>query len=292
MGSVGSAEGQAHLADLRGALRRLGWGDERLVIENRWGEGRASLMRTYAEELVSRRPDVIVVRSATALREVRRVAGDTPIVFLAVSNPVDNGFVPNLAHPGGNITGFSNLDFDMAGKWLQLLKEIAPRLSRVLALQSANNPSWPGWRRAIESFAPALEMRVVPGGVAASNEIAPAIAAFAREPNGGMLVLPDPFLAPHRALVVNLAARHRLPTIYGNVEFVAAGGLAVYSADHSDLFKRAGVYVSRILNGEKPGELPVQAPTQFDLTLNLRTAKALGLAVPRPLLLRANRVIE
>jgi putative ABC transport system substrate-binding protein len=292
-GSGASTQGQLQLASLRDSLRGLGWIEgQNLVLEHRWGEGKAAVMRVQAEDLMRTAPEVFVVRSATALREVRRIAGEIPIVFVSVSNPVGNGFVKNLAHPGGNITGFSNLEFEMAGKWLQLLKESAPRLERVLALQSANNPSWPGWTQALEAAAPALKLRIVRGGVRAPEDIEPAIAGFVHDPNGGMVVLPDPFLAPHRTRVVSLAARYRVPAIYGNSEYVEAGALLFYGVNVSELPKRVGAYVSRILKGEKAGDLPVQAPTEYDLVVNMPAAKALGLAIPPSVLLRASRVIE
>jgi len=291
-GSVESSQGQLQLAAFKDSLRELGWVEGRnLALEHRWGEGKASLMRAHAEDLVKGKPDVIVVRSATALRETRRLAGDIPIVFVSVSNPVANGFVKDLAHPGGNITGFSNLDFDMAGKWLQLLKETAPRLQRVLALQSVNNPSWSGWVQALEIRAAALKLGVVRGGLRTPDEIESTIARFAAKPNGGVVVLPDPFLTPHRTQIVSLAARYRVPAIYGNPEYIDAGAFLFYGVNLADLPKRLAAYVNRILNGEKAGDLPVQAPTEFDLVVNQHAAKALGIAVPPAVLLRASRVI-
>jgi len=293
IGAPESAQGQLQVTEFRQELRQLGWVEGRnLFIDQRWGEGKASVMRIQAEDLVRSKPDVIVVRTATALREVRRIAGGTPIVFVSVSNPVGNGFVKSLAHPGDNITGFSNLDFDMAGKWLQLLKETVPRLERVLALQSVNNPSWPGWINALESIASTLKLHIVRGGVQAADEIEPAVTRFAQHPHGGMVVLPDPFLSPHRTRLVSLAARLRVPSIYGNSEYVEAGGFLIYGVNLADLPKRLAAYVDRILKGEKAGELPVQAPTQFDLVVNTQAAKALGITVPPSVLLRASRVID
>jgi len=272
---------------------QLGWVENRnVVFEYRWGEGEAALMRKHAAELVKWKPDVFVVRSATALREAQRAAGDIPIVFVSVSDPVGNGFVNSLSRPGGNTTGFSNLDYDMAGQWLQLLKEVAPSAKRVLALQSSNNPNWPGWLRAIETSASALKLEVVRGNVTDRVQIEPTISAFAQQPNGGLIVLPDPFLAPEHDAILSLAKRHRLPAVYGGSGFDNGDGLIYYGVDLADLSRLAALYVNRILNGEKAGNLPVQAPTKFRLVVNLKLARTLGLVVPASILMRADRVIE
>ena len=293
MGGSDDPQGVAAFAALRESLRQLGWTEGRnLEIRYRWGKGQATLMRTYAEELMRWKPDVIVVRSATALREVRSVAGEIPIVFVSVSDPVANGFVQSLARPGGHITGFSGLEHEMAGKWLQLLKEIAPHLTRVLALQSANNPNWPGWQRAIETYLPTVNLQLTRPTITDGAQIEPVISAFAREPNGGLIVLPDPFLQPYRTLIYNLAAKHRLPAIYGGAGYDSGEGLIYYGVDPVDLSRRSALYVNRILNGEKAGELPVQTPTKFELVVSMRAAKALGLAVPASVLVRADRVVE
>ena len=262
------------------------------MIDYRWGEGDAALMRKHAADLVSRKPDVMLVRSATALREARRAAGEIPIVFVSVSDPVGNGFVQSLAHPGGNITGFSNLDYDMAGKFLQLLKEVAPHVKRVFVLQSPNNPNWPGWLRAIDASASTLKLEVVRGSVTDGAQIEPTISAFARESNGGLLVLPDPFLRPQRDLIFNLAKRFRLPAVYGGGGFDNGKVLIYYGVDDTDFARQAALYVSRILNGEKAGNLPVQAPTKFKLHVSANVAKTLGLTLPASILVRADKVIE
>jgi putative ABC transport system substrate-binding protein len=293
MGGSDDPQGQAAFAALRENLWQLGWTEGRnVVIEYRWGKGQVTLMRTYAEDLVKWNPDVIVVRSATALREVRRVAGSIPVVFVSVSDPVGNGFVQSLARPGANITGFSNLEYEMAGKWLQLLKEVAPHVTRVLPLQSANNPNWPGWLRAIESSLPALNLKLSRPNITDGAQIEPVIAAFAREANGGLIVLPDPFLQPYRGLIFSLSEKHRLPAIYGGAGYDSGEGLIYYGVDPVDLSRRAAIYVNRILNGERAGELPVQAPTKFEMVVNARAAKALGLAVPPSVLIQADRVVE
>ena len=290
---MGGIQDPTWVAALRDSLKQLGWIDEHnVVIEYRWAEGDASLMRRYAVELVNGKPDVIVVRSATALREAGRAAGEIPIVFVSVSDPVGNGFVQSLARPGRNITGFSNLDYDMAGKWLQLLREVAPLVKRVLVLQSPNNPNWPGWLHAIDSSAEAMSLAVVRGSVTDRAQIEPVISKFAREPNGGLLILPDPFLAPQRDLIVSSAARYRLPAVYGGAGFDNGEGLIYYGADSTDFPRNAALYVDRILKGESPANLPVQAPTKFKLIVNSKVAKALGLTVPASIGLRADKVVE
>jgi putative ABC transport system substrate-binding protein len=290
---TGGTTDPAWVAALRENLGQLGWIEDRnVVIDYRWGEGDAALMRKHAADLVSRKPDVMLVRSATALREARRAAGEIPIVFVSVSDPVGNGFVQSLAHPGGNITGFSNLDYDMAGKFLQLLKEVAPHVKRVFVLQSPNNPNWPGWLRAIDASASTLKLEVVRGSVTDGAQIEPTISAFARESNGGLLVLPDPFLRPQRDLIFNLAKRFRLPAVYGGGGFDNGKGLIYYGVDDTDFARQAALYVSRILNGEKAGTLPVQAPTKFKLHVSANVAKTLGLTLPASILVRADKVIE
>ena len=237
---LGGMENPAWIEALRDNLKQLGWIDhQNIVIDYRWAEGDASLMRKYAAELINAKPNVIVVRSATALREARRVAGEIPLVFVSVSDPVGNGFVRSLARPGGNITGFSNLEYDMAGKWLQLLKEVVPHVKRVFVLQSSNNPNWPGWVRAIDAAARTMGLAVVRSNVTDPAQIEPAISVFAQEPNGGLLVLPDPFLQPQRDLIMSLATRHRLPAVYGGSEFDNGDGLIYYGVDSTG-FSSAG----------------------------------------------------
>jgi putative tryptophan/tyrosine transport system substrate-binding protein len=294
VGGLASDSGaQAQLAALRQGLQQIGWREGRnMEFEHRWGEGKVAVMRTQAETLVSGKPNLIVVSTATALSEVQRVAGNIPIVFWGVSDPVGNKFVQSLARPGGNITGFSLFEYEMGGKWLQLLKEAAPGLKRALVLMSAANPNLPGWLRAIEPTALSLGLTLIRPDVTDAAQIEPAISAFAREANGGLIVLPDPFLSASRELILKLTERYRLPSIYGLRIFAELGGLISYGIDQVDLAKRAAVYVSRILNGEKPGELPVQAPTTFELVINMKTAKALGLRIPQTILVRADLVIE
>lgn len=293
IGLANSPRGQEHLTGLREGLQQVGWIEgQNIQIDLRWGDGKAAVMRAQAEALVSGKPDLIAVSTATALREVQRAAGKIPIVFWGASDPVGNKFVQNMAHPEANTTGFSLFEYEMGGKWLQLLKEAAPRLKRILVLMSAVNPNWPGWLRAIEPIAPSLGLELVRPNVTDVAQIELAISAFAREANGGVLVLPDPFLATHQELLSRLITKLRLPSISGVSDYVHSGGLIAYGIDQNDLARRAGIYVSRILKGEKPGDLPVQSPTKFELIINLKTAKALGLKISQSLLLRANEVIE
>jgi putative ABC transport system substrate-binding protein len=290
---MGGIQDPTWVEALRDSLKQRGWIDQHnVVIEYRWAEGDASLMRGYATELVNGKPDIIVVRSATALREASRAAGEIPIVFVSVSDPVGNGFVQSLARPGRNITGFSNLDYEMAGKWLQLLREVAPHVKRVLVLQSPNNPNWPGWLHSIDSSAEAMSLTVVRGSVTDRAQVEPVISKFARAPNGGLLVLPDPFLAPQRDLIVSSAARYRLPAVYGGTGFDNGDGLIFYGVDSTEFPRYAALYVDRILKGESPANLPVQAPTKFKLIVNSNVAKALGLTVPASIGLRADKVVE
>jgi putative ABC transport system substrate-binding protein len=213
-------------------------------------------------------------------------------VFVQVEDPIGSGFVSSLARPGGNITGFTHFDYAMGGKWLEMLKEIAPNFMRVAILQTLGNPSWPGYLRAIEAAAPALRVQLVPVRVRDAAEIERAIDVFARESNGGMIMLPDITAASHRALVIALAARYRLPAIYSYRFFVTAGGLMSYAPNNIDQYPRAASYIDRILRGEKAGELPIQRPTKFELVINLKTAKALGLTIPKSLLISVDEMIE
>jgi putative ABC transport system substrate-binding protein len=293
MGIRNDPEGRAQINALRQGLEELGWTEGRnLRIEYRWGAGDPNLMQSYATEIVGLRPDLIVAQTATALERVRQSTSKIPIVFVSVSDPISNGFVTSLARPGGNITGFTLFEYAMGGKWLELLKEIAPNITRVALVQNIKNPNWPGWLRETQSTAPALGLQLTRAAVHEVADIEPAIDAFARESNGAVIALPDPFTTANRDLIIALAARHRLPGVYPFRFWAASGGLMSYGIDQVDLTRRSANYVDRILRGEKPSELPIQAPTKFDLVINLKTAKALGLTVPPTLLTRADEVIE
>jgi putative tryptophan/tyrosine transport system substrate-binding protein len=249
------------------------------------------VIRASAIELLQLNPSVIVVQGARAVPILQQATKTIPIVFVSISDPVGRGIVTSMARPGGNITGFQLFEFSVIGKLLEALKEVAPKVSRVACLVNPDNPAADFHVRSFETVAPSLAVQPLIARVHNSADIAQAIEAFADQ-NGGLLLPPDDTTVVHRKLVVTLAARHRLPTVYSFRSFVADGGLMSYAVDVVDLFRRSASYVDRILRGEKPGELPVEAPTRFELSLNLQTAKALGLTVPPTLLARADEVIE
>jgi putative tryptophan/tyrosine transport system substrate-binding protein len=285
-------EAQARVAALREGLAQVGWTERNIRIEDRFAGGDADQMRVYAAELVGPAPDVIVANSTPALAALKRATRTIPIVFSIVSDPAGQGFVASLGRPGGNVTGFSFAEFQMLGKWLETLKEIAPSVKRTTLLFNPQTaPYYPAFLRDFEGAAatPAVELSAMP--VHDEAELEAAVSAFAREPGGGLIVGADPFISTHRALVIALADRHRLPVIYGNRHFVEDGGLISYGPDTLDIVRRSASYVDRVLRGERPGELPVQAPAKYELLINLKTAKALGLAVPTALRVRANEVI-
>jgi putative ABC transport system substrate-binding protein len=286
-------ESQARITAFLQRLQELGWTEGRNVrIDYRFAGGDTRRMRAYAAELVGLAPDVILVQSNDGLAALRQETRTVPIVFAVVADPVGSGFVESLARPGGNITGFTIFEPSLGGKWLQALKEIAPGVTRVAAILHPETTANVGFLRAAEAAAPSFGMTLTAEGVHDAAEIERAVTAFAAEPNGGLVVLPHPVTAAHRDLIIGLAARHRLPAVYAFRFFATAGGLMAYGNDSVDLFRRAAAYVDRILKGEKPGELPVQAPIKFELFINLKTAKALGLEVPPTLLGRADEVIE
>jgi ABC-type uncharacterized transport system substrate-binding protein len=249
-------------------------------------------MRTYAAALVALKPDVILVNNALALLPLQRATSTIPIVFTSIYDPVGSGFVASLARPGGNITGFTLGEFSLGGKMLEVLKELAPRVGRVGVMLNPDQPPHVAMWRAIEAIGPSSGVRLVASQVKDPAEIEPAIRAIAEEPNGGLVVLPSPISVVHREPIVALAARHRLPAVYGFSIFVKSGGLASYGVDTADLYRRPAQYVDRILKGAKPADLPVQQPAKFELTVNLKTAKALGLDVPLILQQRADEIIE
>ncbi len=286
------AEGQARVAAFTQALKQLGWSDGRnLRIETRWAT--ADDIRRHAAELVALAPDVLVAGTGTAtVAPLLQVTRTVPIVFLSVIDPVGAGFVANLAQPGGNATGFTIYEYSMSGKWLELLKEIAPSVTRVAVLRDPAVVSGIGQFGAAQIVAPSLGVELSPVDVRDAGEIERAIAVFAVGLNGGLIVTGSALGIVHRKLITTLAARHRLPAVYSGRAYVTAGGLISYAPDAVDPFRRAAVYVDRILNGEKPADLPVQAPTKYETVINLKTAKALGLSIPPTVLARADEVIE
>jgi putative tryptophan/tyrosine transport system substrate-binding protein len=286
-------EGQARIAAFLDTFQRLGWTDGRNVrIEYRWGAGDAEHIRASAAELVHSEPDVIVVTNSSALAELYRLTSTIPIVFAQIGDSVGSGFVAGLARPGGNITGFQGFDPAMGGKWLGVLKEAAPNLRRMAVLFGSDAAPGVALLRAAEAVAPSLGVTVTAVDVHEGGEIEHAVAAFASQPDGGLVVVPHPYTVANRASIIILAARHRLPAIYPFRYCATEGGLLSYGPDPIDQWRGAATYVDRILRGEKPGDLPVQAPTRFELVVNLKTAKALGLNIPPAFPLRADEVIE
>jgi putative ABC transport system substrate-binding protein len=291
--TAGDAGMQARIAAFHQGLALLGWSIGRNVrIDTRWTTTDAAEIRRHAAELAALAPDVILAHAATTVGPLLQATRTVPVVFPAVVDPVGAGFVDSLARPGGNATGFMNYEYSLSGKWLELLKQIAPGLTRVAVLRNAATASGPGQFAAVQAMAPSLSVEVNPVNVRDAGEIERDVAAFARAPNGGLIVTASPAAQLHRDLIVALAARHKLPAVYFDRLFVAAGGLIAYGPDQIDMYRRAAGYVDRILKGEKPADLPVQAPTKYELAINLKTAKALGLAVPQTLLASADEVIE
>ena len=291
--AAGDPAGQARIAVFAQGLQQSGWTIGRNVqIDTRWSAGNADDTRRYAAELVALAPDVILANSNAAVAPLLQATRTVPIVFVIVPDPVGAGFVDSLARPGGNATGFIAYEYSLAAKWLELLKQIAPGITRVAVLRDPALASGPGQFAAIQSVAPSLGVELNPVNVRDAGEIERAVTAFARSSNGGLIVTGSALTAFHRDLIIALAARHKLPTVYIERFFVVAGGLISYGPDFLDQCRRAAGYVDRILKGEKPADLPVQAPTKYELVINLKTAKALGLEVSPNLLALANEVIE
>ena len=262
------------------------------ALDVRWAAGDPEHIRRYAAELVALAPDVILATGGTNLGPLRQVSRTVPTVFTGVSDPVGAGFVDSLARPGGNATGFISFEWNISGKWLELLKEIAPGVTRAAVLRDTELGPGASQFAVIQAVAPSLRVEVNPVNVGSAAEIERAVAAFARAPNGGLIATGGGRMRSHRDLIVKLAARHKLPAVYYDRVYVDSGGLISYGPDFVDQFRRAAGYVDRVLKGEKPADLPVQAPTKYELVINLKTAKALGLEVPTTLLARADEVIE
>jgi putative tryptophan/tyrosine transport system substrate-binding protein len=290
--SESDLEGQSRVAAFQKGLQELGWMDGRNVrIDYRWAVGDADRVR-YAAELVAIAPDVILATTGATVGALQQASRSVPIVFVTVIDPVGGGWVASLARPGGNATGFATYEFSMGGKWLELLKEIAPRVTRVAVIRDPSVPAGSGLFAAIQTVAPSFGVELTSVGVRDASEIERGIAAFAREPNGGLIVPVPSSVVLHRELLITLAARHRLPAIYSARFFVTNGGLISYAPDPIDPYRRAAGYVDRILKGEKAADLPVQAPTKYEMAINIKTAKALGLDMPPSLLTRADELIE
>ena len=275
------------------ALQQLGWSDGRnLQIEYRWGRGNAADTRKYAQELVALAPDVLLVSGASSLAPLLQATRTLPIVFTSVTDPVGAGFVESLSRPGGNATGFMQFEYSLSGKWLELLKQVAPGVTRAAVLRDPVQTAGIGQFAVIQSVASSVGIEVVPVNVRDPDEIERVVTVFARVPNGGVVITASASLLVNLDRIVTLAGKLRLPAVYPRRLYVDSGGLISYGFDVVDQFRRAATYIDRILKGEKPADLPVQAPTKYELVINLNTAKALGLEVPPTLLARADEVIE
>src|SRR5262245_29936054 len=294
MGQADDREGQARVTPLKEGLQELGWTDGRNIqIETRFGGGDVGRIRAHAAELVALAPDVLVGHTTPGTRALRQAISSIPIVMVAVADPVEQGFVSSLAHPGGNITGFTFIDFQMVGKWLEMLKEAAPGVSRAaLMFNPDTSPYYYVYLRSFEAEPRSIAVEVTAAPVRDTAEVQEAVAKLGRDPGGGLIVAPDAFTLVHHQLLIRLAQQHRLPAVYAYRPYVAEGALMSYGPDPYDLFRRSASYVDRILKGAKPVDLPVQQPTKFELAINLKTAKALGLQIPDKLLALADEVIE
>jgi putative tryptophan/tyrosine transport system substrate-binding protein len=287
------ADGQARLAAFLQGLQEAGWGVGRNVrLDVRWNAGDAGRFRALAMEMIVLAPDVVVASGSPAVAALQQATSTLPIVFASVTDPIGAGLVASLARPGGNTTGFMGFEYSASGKWLELLKEIAPSAKRAAVLRNTANPAGTAQFGAIQALAPSLGMEVSPINVRDANEIERAVAEFARAANGGLIVTGSALATLHHDLIIALAARHKLPAVYASRFGVIGGGLISYGPDFTDQFRRAAGYVDRILRGEKPADLPVQAPVKYELVINLKAAKAIGLDVPPLLLARADEVIE
>jgi putative ABC transport system substrate-binding protein len=286
-------ETKARVAAFRQGLERRGWSEGRNVhIDYRFTATKAERIPAFAKELVGLQPDVILAQSTVAAAALQRETRAIPIVFVSVSDPVGAGFIANMGRPGGNLTGVLHLEGSVIGKWLAMLKEIAPRLARAAVMGNRKTASLDYFLRSAQAVAPSFAIEVVASHVETAADIERAIESIARMPDSSLIFPPDSLTITHRDLIIALAARHRLPAVYPVHLFVAAGGLMSYGTDQDAMFRLAAFYVDRILRGDKPGELPVQSPTKFETSVNLKTAKALGLTVPAGLLVAADEVIE
>ncbi len=287
------AQGQARNAAFLQGLQQSGWSAGRNVrIDYRWSAGGADRTRKSAMELIALEPDVVMAFTSAAVAPLRQATGTVPIVFAVVADPVGAGYVESLARPGGNVTGFAAQEYAVSGKWIELLKELVPHLTRLAVLRDSAIAAGPGQFGALQALAPSFGIELRPVDLHDPVGIEQGIAAFAKGSNNGLIVTGSPSATLHGDLIISLAARHKLPAVYYERSYVPAGGLISYGSDYLDQCRRAAGYVDRILKGEKPADLPVQAPTKYELAINLKTAKALGLAVPSSLLARADEVIE
>ena len=293
MGAAETAWTRGWLAAFWRRLNELGWKESRnLVTQVQWWNDQPEQIRVWASELIARSPDVAVTYTNLALAVLKPIAGSVPIVFVGVGDPVGGGFVSNLARPGGNITGFASYESSMGGKWLEVLKETAPHITRALAIMHPETLSHQAMWQSIEEAAPRLAIETTAGRVHNAAEIEHVIASFAQKPDGGLVVLPHALTVFNASAIIALAQRYRMPDVHALAEAVAVGGLISYGINWNDQFRRAAEYVDRILKGTKPADLPVEQPTKFELVINLKTAKAIGLEIPPALLARSDEVIE
>jgi len=286
--------GLADVAAFRQGLAELGWVEGRNIqIEFRWPGSDIERVEALAKELVGLKPDVLLARSTPITAALKGGTGSIPIVFVGVAEPVESGLVQTLARPGGNITGFTNFEGSIGGKWLQLLKEVDPRIARVAVIYNPRTAPYAGlFLRSVGSAAPTLAVEAVDMPVQSEVDIETTLTRFAQHPGAGLVAIPDSFTGEHRALIIALTARHRLPALYSTLSFTPSGGLMAYAVDTRDLMQRAATYVDRILKGAKPADLPVQLPAKFQLSINLKTAKAIGLDLAPNLIARADEVLE
>ena len=291
--AANDTDAQSSVGGLVQRLDELGWTAGRNVhINYRWEASDGERAQSLAQELIAMRPDIIVACGGTAAFTLWQATGSIPIVFIQVVDPVGLGIVASLARPGGNLTGFTHFESAIVGKWLEALKEIAPGINRAAILFDSNNPASDVYLRAIGTVPPSFGVQLIPKGVRNATDIEMLLHQFAREPNGGLIVLPGPATNNHRELIIALAARHHVPATYPQRYYAKNGGLMSYGVDLPDMYRRSASYIDRILKGEKPADLPVQTPTKYELALNLKTAKALGLTIPSKLLFTADEVIE
>jgi putative tryptophan/tyrosine transport system substrate-binding protein len=293
--SPSDPEVQRNVVAFRDTMRGLGWDDDRnLRIDVRWYAASFTVeeLAAIAVELTALAPDAIVTTGAPILGALQRQTKTIPIVFTQVTDPISDGFVVNLARPGSNITGFTIFEHSFAGKWLEMLKEVVPSMTRVAVMQNTGHPAWNAYLRSIGTIASGMGVEVTPAPVSNPPEIEASLSTFARSPNGGLILLPSPLVTRHREVIAAAALHHRLPSIFLARHYAASGGLMTYGPVTSEAYRQAATYVDRILKGAKPGELPVQAASKFEMVINLKTARAMGIAVPATMLGRADEVIE
>jgi len=289
----GDPQTQSRLAAFEDELRRLGWrkGTD-VALDYRFADGNATRVGLLAKELLDLQPDVVVALGGSSATAFRQQTLSVPIVFVQVADPIAAGFVTNLARPEGNITGFTNFDSSIGGKWLQAIRECAPKVNRVALVFDPTNPEWTAYVRAVEVAAKTFPVKLVPAGAKDAADLERQITSFAASPDGALVILPGAVTTTHRKVIISLAARHRLPAIYPYSFHTASGGLMSYGVELLSLYRGAASYVDRILKGAKPGDLPIQQPTRFELTVNLKTARALGITIPQSLLQQADKVIQ